>query len=48
VFLIPFFSWCASAFGGVPIHRENREHAVRSMEAAASAAKLGEPANTLL
>jgi len=42
LFLIPYFSWHISAFGGVPINRGNRDQAVKSMEAAASAAKLGE------
>ena len=42
LFLIPYFSWCASAFGGVPINRSNREQAVKAIGAAASAARLGE------
>lgn len=42
LFLIPYFSWHISAFGGVPVNRGNRDQAVKSMEAAAFAAKLGE------
>jgi 1-acyl-sn-glycerol-3-phosphate acyltransferase len=42
LFLIPYFSWQITAFGGVPINRGNRDQAVQAMEAAASAAKLGE------
>lgn len=40
--MIPYFSWHISAFGGVPVNRSDREQAVKSMEAAAMAAKLGE------
>ena len=35
LFLIPFFSWLLIAFGGLPINRDNRAEAIRSMESAA-------------
>ncbi len=42
LFLIPFFSWCLLAFGGVPIDRKNRDQAVRAITKAAKSAKMGD------
>ena len=42
MFLVPFFSWCLLAFGGVPIDRKNRDQAVRAITKAAKSAKIGD------
>jgi 1-acyl-sn-glycerol-3-phosphate acyltransferase len=42
LFLIPFFSWLMVPFGGIPIDREKRENAIRSLKIASESAKVGE------
>lgn len=42
LFVIPFFSWLLAAFGGVPIDRNNRSHAVKSLKLAAESASAGD------
>ena len=42
VFLLPFFSWLALVFGGIPIDRKNRDKAVATLRAAAASSKHGE------
>jgi len=38
LFLIPFFSWIALAFGGTPVDRENRDRAIAALKTATDAA----------
>ncbi|KAJ1391005.1 hypothetical protein B484DRAFT_298470, partial [Ochromonadaceae sp. CCMP2298] len=42
LFLIPFFGWCLTAYGGVAIKRGNRDQAVKALGAAAGAAGCGD------
>mmetsp|Transcript_17383 Transcript_17383/g.29150 ORF Transcript_17383/g.29150 Transcript_17383/m.29150 type:complete len:433 (+) Transcript_17383:116-1414(+) len=42
LFLIPYFSWCLTAFGGVAIKRGDRDQAVKALSAAAGAAGGGD------
>lgn len=42
LFLLPFFSWLALVFGGIPIDRKNRERAVCTLRAAAASSEHGE------
>lgn len=42
LFLLPFFGWLLIAFGGVPINRNNRAEAVRSMNQAAKGTREGD------
>ena len=39
LFIIPFFSWLSFAIGGIPVDRQNRDRAVRSLQKSAEAAK---------
>lgn len=41
LFLVPFFSWIALAFGGVPVDRKHRERAVLALQRSTEAAKSG-------
>lgn len=42
LFLIPFFSWCLMAFGGIPIDRKNRDQAIKAISSAARSAGTGD------
>lgn len=39
LFVIPFFSWLSFAIGGIPVDRQNRDKAVRSLQMSAETAK---------
>lgn len=39
LFIVPFFSWISLAYGGLPIDRNNRERALRTMNRCTSSAR---------
>ena len=43
LFYIPIFGWCLRVGGMIPIDRERRAHAIRSLDKAAEQVRVGRP-----